>query len=146
MNHLVVKFSLFIVYAIGCTLDSERLRVRGRAGGVLCDAGEVGVVARPQVVDPQDGLVAADLADDDAVAARCRCRQHLGVVAEPGEGDGEVAVGDGAEHGDTLPQPQVLPHAELVDGRWDWWMAEGARKGVGGNRISLAIINARDYQ
>ena len=96
--------------------------MRGRAGGVLCDAGEVGVVPRPQVVDPQDGLVAADLADDDAVvaaAARCRCRQHLGLVAEPGEGDGEVAVGDGAEHGDALAQPQVLPHAELVDGRRD---------------------------
>ena len=97
--------------------------MRGRAGGVLGDAGEVGVVPRPQVVDPQDGLVAADLADDDAVvavaAARCRCRQHLGLVAEPGEGDGEVAVGDGAEHGDALAQPQVLPHAELVDGRRD---------------------------
>ena len=142
-----MKISLFIVYAIGCTLDSERLRVRGRADRVLGDAGEVGVVPRPQVVDPQDGLVAADLADDDAVvAARCRCRQHLGVVAEPGEGDGEVAVGDGAEHGDALAQPQVLPHAELVDGRRDWWTAEGAGKGVGGNRISLTIINAKDYE
>ena len=101
--------------------------MRGRAGGVLGDAGEVGVVPRPQVVDPQDGLVAADLADDDAVAARCRCRQHLGVVAEPGEGDGEVAVGDGAEHGDALAQPQVLAHAELVDGRGDCGVRTRAR-------------------
>ena len=108
--------------------------MRGRPGRVLGDAGKVGVVPRPQVVDPEDGLVAADLADVDVAGGRGG-GDHLGLVAEPGEGDGEVAVRHRAQHGHALAQPQVLAHAERVDGRGDC----GARARLDGwKRISLA--------
>ena len=75
---------------------------------------------------PEDGLVAADLADVDPVGAGGG-REHLCLVAEPGEGDGEVAVRHRAQHGDALAQPQVLAHAELVDGRGDCGVRTRAR-------------------
>ena len=114
----------------GCssTLDSERLRVHGPAGRVLRDAAEVGVVLRTQVVDAQDGLIAADLADVDAgsgrgggapAAAAAARRQEDLVVAVPGQSHWEVSVSHRAEHRHALAEFQVLAHAELVQRRGD---------------------------
>ena len=89
------------------------------SGKIFRHARVVGVVFRPQVVDPQDGLVVADLRDRDvAVGGRSTgARNEQPVVPEPVEVDREVSVGDRAQHRDPLPEPQVLADAELVDGR-----------------------------
>ena len=89
------------------------------SGKVFGHARVVGVVLRPQVVDPQHGLVVADLRDGD-VTVCCRpaaARDEKPVIPEPVEVDREVPVGDRAQHRHPLTEPQVLADAELVDGR-----------------------------
>ncbi len=104
------------------TLDSDRLRVRGDAGQVLRAAGEVGVVLRPEVVDPQDGLEVADLGDGDAARPRRRPRPPGSLpqglpLSKPGERQREVPVRDGAQHGHPLAQAERVPHRKLVQRR-----------------------------
>ena len=102
MMRLVVRF----------TLDHEWLGVAGHARRVLSHTREVGVVLRSQVIDPQDTLVVSNVGDADPASQSGLEHQ---VVPEPGEGHGQVPVGDRAQHGDPLAEPQVLTDTKLVD-------------------------------
>ena len=93
------------------TLDSEHLGVSGLARKIAGHAGEVGVVLRPEVIDPQNGLVVANVRDADPAG---QARLEHDVIPEPGEHHGEIAVRNRAEHGDPLAKTKVLAHAELV--------------------------------
>jgi hypothetical protein len=75
-------------------------------------------VLRPQVVNPQDRLIVADLGDGDVAVGGgpARSRNEQPVIAKPLEVDRQVPVGDRAQHGHPLAKPQVLANAELVDG------------------------------
>ena len=100
------------------TLDPQRLRMRRNAREVLGDTSEVGVVLRPQVVNSQDRLIAADLGDADA--GRTGLGHQQLIMTVPSECQREVAVRHRAQHGDSLPKTQMLAHCELIDGGWHW--------------------------
>lgn len=84
---------------------------------VLGHAREIGVVLRPEVVDAQDRLVVPDLRDADPGGDGLRQEQL--VVSVPLQGQREVAVRHGAQHGHSLAEPQMLTHCELIDGGRD---------------------------
>ncbi len=58
-------FAVLVLMILPPTLDSQSLGVAGNAREILSPACEVGIVFRPQIVDPQHGLVLAHLRDAD---------------------------------------------------------------------------------
>ena len=90
----------------------------GPAGHVLGNAGEVCVVLRPELVNPQHGLIATNLGDGDTIEALSAV-ENPGLVPVPGEAHGEVPIGDGTKHGHALAQAEFRTNTELVQGGRD---------------------------